>query len=238
MGALLPSSKKMGKYESHLLRILTTYFEDKGFEVFSHVQLNIAWGNIISDVDLVAMREDQLIGVEVKSRKDKFKHAFEQIDRIRDFFDILYIASDKPKRFLEKNWQDDTVGLLQLKDGIVWEIEDGKLLSDKPQHSTLLMLRKVCLSRLAQAINCNCTGNKNPLAYDILQKIEGQHLKLILKSIVICDRTCETNCPIWNIEKRLITPLRNIERIVGTYNEPQLTPPLILAKTKEKKKSK
>lgn len=223
----------MGRYERQLLGILTSYFESKGFRVYPHVQLNIAWGNIISDVDLVAMRDDMLIGVEVKSRRDKFKHAFQQIDNIRDFFDRVYIASDKPKRFLEKNWQDKRVGLLFIENGKVTERE-GEQLVGKLDHSTLVMLRKICLSRLANAIKGNGAGNKSELASDILTVMRGEHLKLILKSIVTCERTCETVCPIWNFESTLITPLRNIQIVLERYDTPEEIPsPLILAEMSE-----
>lgn len=236
---MLPSVKKIGKYERKLFRVLTSYFESRGFEVSPHIQLNIAWGSIISDVDLVATRDDTFIAIEVKSRRDKFKHAFQQIYRICDFFDRVYIASDKSKRFLEKNWQDKTVGLLRLEGELVTERKDGELLLDDPKHSTLLMLRKICLSRLAQIINGNSRGNKSEIAQDVLRAMDGKHLKSIVRSIVVCNRTCEESCPIWNFGKTLITPLRNIQQIVENYNIPQKTsPPLILAKMLEEENNK
>lgn len=230
---MIPSAKKLGRYERQLLGILISYFESKGFRVYPHVQLNISWGNIISDVDLVAMREDMLVGVEVKSRRDKFQHAFQQIDNIRDFFDRVYIASDNPLQFLEKNWEDRRVGLFFIKDGKVSERE-GELLLAKPRHSALLTLRKICLSRLAKAIKGKGTGNKSKLADDISMEMSEEHLKLILKSIVTCERTCETICPIWDFESRLITPLRNIQMVLERYDTPKKTPsPLILAEMPE-----
>jgi len=217
---LLPSSKKIGRYEGQLLGILTSYFESMGYKVYPHVQLNIAWGNIISDVDLVAMRDDILVGVEVKSRRDNFKHAFQQIDNIRDFFDRVYIASDKPKQFLEKKCQDKRVGLLFINNGKVAE-RRGKLLLTKPSHSALVMLRKICLSRLAMAIKGVNSGNKSKLAFDILTGMRSEHLRLILKSIVTCEKTCETVCPIWAFDIRLITPLRNIQKVLKKYDMPK-----------------
>lgn len=235
---MIPSSKKMGAYERQLLGILTSYFESRGFKVYPHVQLNIAWGSIISDVDLVAMRDDTLVGVEVKSRRDKFKHAFQQVERIRDFFDRVYIASDKPKQFLEKNWQDKTIGLLFIENGKVAEREGEKLLT-KPNHSALVMLRKICLLRLAKAIKGVSSGSKSKLAFDILMETRGEHLRSILKSIVICERTCETVCPIWDFESRLITPLRNIQMVLEKYDMPKDAPsPLILAEKLEEENNR
>lgn len=230
---MIPSSKKMGRYERQLLRLLTSYFESEGFKVYPHVQLNISWASIISDVDLVAMRDDMLVGVEVKSRRDKFQYAFKQLDKIRDFFDRVYIASDKPKEFLEKNCRDKKIGFLFIKNGKVTERE-GELLSTKPRHSTLVMLRKICLLRLAKAVKGNSSGRKSKLAFDILVGMRSKQLKSILKSIVTCERTCETVCPIWNFESRLITPLRNIQIVLERYSTAKDIPsPLIPAEMLE-----
>lgn len=229
---MIPSRKKLGKYEHKLLRILISYFENKGFRVFSHVQLNISWGSIISDVDLVAIRNNALIGVEVKSKRDKFRPAFKQTDRIRDFFDRLYIASDKPEEFLEKNWQDWRIGLLLIKDGQVIE-RKGKLLSKPPSHSSLVMLRKICLQRLSEIIHGYSNRSKSELASNILHGMRDDHLRLILKSIVTCGRTCETVCPIWGFERTLIAPLRNVQRVFEEYVAPKHNSPLIPAETDE-----
>jgi len=223
----------MGEYERQLLGILTSYFESKGFKPYPHVQLNISWGNIISDVDLVAMKDGALVGVEVKSRRDKFKNAFQQVDKIRAFFDRVYIASDKPKQFLEKNWQDEKIGLLFIKNGEVTE-KEGELLLTKPRHSALVMLRKICLLRLAKAIKVDSRGSKSKLAFSILVNVKGEHLRLILKSIVTCERTCETFCPIWDFESKIITPLQNIQKVFERYDTPKDIPsPLIPAEMSE-----
>jgi len=229
---LIPSRKKLGKYEHKLLRILIPYFENKGFRVFPHVQLNISWGSIISDVDLVAMRNNALIGVEIKSKRDKFRPAFKQTDRICDFFDRLYIASDKREEFLEKNWQDWRIGLLLIKDGQVIE-RKSNLLSKTPRHSTLVRLRKICLQRLSEAIHGSSNGSKSELASNILCRMRDNHLRLILKSIVTCVRTCETICPIWDFERTLIAPLRNIQKVFEEYVAPKHISPLIPAETDE-----
>jgi len=122
---------------------------------------------------------------------------------------------------------------LLIKDGEVSERE-GELLEAKPRHSALLMLRKICLSRLAKSIKGNGTGNKSKLADDISTGMKGEHLKLILKSIVTCERTCETVCPIWDFESRLFTPLRNIQIVLERYGTPkEISSPLILAEMSE-----
>jgi len=223
----------MGRYERQLLEVLTLYFRSKGFKVYPHVQLNISWGNIISDVDLIAMRDEMLIGVEVKSKKDKFKRAFQQVNKIRDFFDRVYIASDKSKEFLEKNWQDNKIGLLSIENEEVTERE-GEMLLTKPSHSTLEMLRKICLLRLAKIASCGNNGSKSRLAFSISGSMRSEYLRSILKRIVTCERTCETICPLWEFESRLISPLQNIHRVLKKFGTPKDIPlPLIPAEMAE-----
>jgi len=230
---LIPSSKKMGKHERLLLDLLASYFEEKGFEAYPHVQLNISWGNIISDVDLVVMSGNTFLGVEVKSKNDNLKTAFKQIDRISDFFDGVYIASDKPNHTLEKYWRDDKIGLLLIENGKITE-KECELLLTKPRYSALIMLRKTCLLRLAKVVNVNSNRSKSKLAFDILMGVKGEQLRSILKSIVTCERKCQTECPIWGFDKRLITPLRNIEQLLAKYGRPKQNPtPLIPAESEE-----
>jgi hypothetical protein len=118
-----------------------------GFKVFSHVQLNLSWGNIISDIDLIAIGEDVILGVEVKSNKDNLQKASKQIDRMMDLFDGIYIASDKLGFLESKKISDPRVGLLLVGKEITVK-KDCYQLIDKPRNSTLLRLRKLCLQRL------------------------------------------------------------------------------------------
>jgi hypothetical protein len=213
---LIPSSKRIGKYENDLVNLLNQYFEERGYRTYPHVQLNIAWGNIISDIDLIVESGDMLFGIEVKSRRDDFRRIFRQIDRMSDFFDGIYVASDKSEWSLEKKLESDGVGLLIISNGQIIE-KKCEQIHTKPRHSAMMRLRKICLSRLATAVNGTKALNKKKLASHILAEMTGEHLRLILKSIVTCTKECETNCPIWNFEKELISPLRNVESILRKY---------------------
>lgn len=82
---------------------------------------------------------------------------------------------------------------------------------------------------LAKAIKGTNTGNKSELADDISMGMRGEHLKLILKSIVTCKRTCETVCLIWDFESRLITPLRNIQMVLERYDTSKEIPSPLVA---------
>ena len=236
---MIPSSKKTGKYEQHLFNHLKAYFEDRGFKVFSHVQLNLSWGNIISDIDIIAMSEKMLLGVEVKSSKDNLKNAIQQIDRMTDFFDGVYIASDKPQYLLEEKFADRRIGLLFIDKGVQIE-KECEFLDGNPRHTTLMRLRKVCLQRLAKAVTGTCSGNKDDLASNILRGAENEHLRLILKSVVTCDRTCETGCPIYNFEREILIPLRRIQIILKKNQlfESKKSVPLLLAEEEKEDEPK
>jgi Holliday junction resolvase len=235
---LIPSSKKTGKYERQLFDVLMAYFEKMGFKVFSHVQLNLSWGNIISDIDVVAMSEKILIGVEVKSSRDNLKNVTKQIDKMMDFFDGIYVASDKPRHLLEENFHDRRVGLLFI-DNDVRIKKECQLLKDRPRKTALTRLRKTCLERLAEAVTGNSYGKKGDLASNILLALEDEHLRLILKSIVTCNRMCDTSCPIQDFEREIIVPLRKIRALLKMSQLSESRPlPLLLAEEGNEDKQK
>jgi hypothetical protein len=68
------------------------------------------------------------------------------------------------------------------------------------------------------------SASKEDMAIIVGSRITGEHLRLILKQIIICDQTCGTQCPIYSIEKNLIKPLRNVdnlwERSARVSNQP------------------
>ena len=230
---LIPSSKKMGIYEKELLSALKLYFEHRGFKVHSHVQLNISWGNIISDVDLVLESEGQLFGIEVKSKRDNLKNLVTQIDRMFDFFDGVYVATDNPKWMSRKELADERIGIL-IVNGLQIAEKTCQFSVSKPRPSTMIQLRKICLSRLSGMVNGKTNGDKNALVSFILNGTNAEHLRLILKSIVMCERECKENCPLWIVEKQWMTPLKNVRTIVEKYSTDLKTLPLLPADFKEK----
>ncbi len=231
---MIPSSKRIGKYEEDLLCLLNRYFEDRGYRTYPHVQLNISWGNIISDIDLILETGDTLFGIEVKSKKDDFRNVFRQIDRMSDFFDGIYVASDKSEWGLEKKLEDQGIGMLAISNGQIKETR-CQIIRTKPRHSALMLLRKICLSRLSLSVNSKKAPDKRQLASDIAAVMDGEHLRLVLKSIVTCPRKCETSCPIWDFERRILLPLRNMQSIFRKYETRDRRPiPLVPADLNEK----
>lgn len=216
-GDLIPSSKKIGKFELALLKVLIPRFKAMGFQVYPHVQLNISWGNIISDVDLVVRSTDKLLGIEVKSSRDSLKNVLKQLDRMLDFFDGIYVATDRPKEGIEKRLPDQRIGLLTISNGIVAERTCG-FLYDKPRESSMMRLRKICLSRLSVTLNGKNSPSKIRLVSQIHENMDGENLRFVLKSIVTCERKCDTDCPIWTLEKQLLSPLRKVQSLLNRFD--------------------
>lgn len=224
----------MGPYEKDLLKTLKMHFEDRGFKVHDHVQLNVSWANIISDVDIVLESENHLFGIEVKSKRDNLKRLAYQIDKMSDFFDGVYVATDNPKWMSRKELVDQRVGILIIN-GLQIAERACQFAIPKPRTSTLMQLRKICLSRLSGIVNGRATGDKEMLVSLILKNISSEHLHLILKSIVMCEKNCKESCPLWIAEKQWITPLKNVLTIVEKYKTNLKTLPLLTAEFKEEK---
>jgi len=205
-----------------------------GFKTYPHVQLNVSWGNIISDIDLIVESEGKLFGIEIKSRKDNLRSLLQQIDRMSDFFDGIYVATDKPTWKSRKELSDERIGLLIIENGQISE-KPCQFLSKKPRSSAMMLLRKICLSRISITLNGKSTSDKLGLVSEILNNMSNEQLRLALKSIVTCERKCKTDCPLWVIEKHWIMPLRNVQSFLEKYHIQEGSPvPLVPAEFKEK----
>lgn len=214
---MIPSSKKVGPFELVLLNVLIQHFELMGFQVYPHVQLNISWGNIISDVDLVVRSTDKLLGIEVKSSRDSLKNVLTQLDRMADFFDGIYLATDRQEETIKRKLLDQRIGLLTIHNGKIVE-RTCEFLHHKPRESSMMKLRKICLSRLSVALNGKNAPSKIRLVSQIQDSIDSENLRFVLKSIVTCERKCDTDCPIWVLEKQLISPLGRVQSLLKRYD--------------------
>lgn len=214
---MISSSKRLGAYEKELLNTLKLFFEHKGFKVYTHVQLNISWGNIISDVDLVIETENQLFGIEVKSKKDNLKKLVSQTNRMFDYFDGVYVATDNPKWMSRMELSDERIGILIINGSQIAE-KACRLSTLNPNPSMMYHLRKICLMRLSAMVNGKTTGDKKELITSISKNSRPEHLRKTLKTIIICNRECKENCPLWIIERQWIKPVKNVETIIKKYS--------------------
>jgi len=165
-----------------------------GYQAVPHARFNIAWGNILSDVDLLVLKNDEIIAVEVKSSKDNLKRARKQIENIKDYVDYAYVATNYiPRKFSLRN-----AGLIYVNGNVVI-LKSPKLLSDNPRLYSLDSLPKKCLCRWAKTQNQSYSKkSKLDLASQIMNTGE---LKSKLKEIVTCGLGCDCGCPIWSFEK-------------------------------------
>jgi len=191
---ILKSSKHEGRHESVIIKKLVVFFENLGYRAIPHARFNIAWGNILSDVDLLLLKNDEIILVEVKSSKDNLKRARRQIENVKDYVDYAYVATDYiPRKFSLRN-----AGLIYVNGNIVI-LKSPKLLSDNPRLFSLYSLPKKCLCRWTKIRNQSYSQkSKSELANQILN---SDALKPKVKEIVTCGLNCDHGCPIWDFEK-------------------------------------
>lgn len=198
---VLKSSKREGRHESVIIKRLVLFFENLGYQTIPHARFNIAWGNILSDVDLLLLKNDEIVAVEVKSSKDNLKRARRQIENIRDYVDYAYVATNYiPRKFSLRN-----AGLIYVN-GHVVILKRPKPLSDSPRLYSLDSLPKKCLCRWAKAENQSYSNkSKADLAVRLLRDSDG--IKSKVKEIVTCGLNCDHGCPIWDFDKNIRTEL-------------------------------
>jgi Holliday junction resolvase len=192
------STKHIGKYEEQIILNLTTYFRLHGFEVVPHSSLNIAWGSIVSDIDLLLLKKHMLVYVEVKSSRDNLMKAKQQIERIMDYVDYAYVATDKKVR----NWEIPNVGLINVQKEKVTIVRKAKKFSKKPSFYSIVALKKKCIARFFGNDNRYfMLVNKYELAQRVYAEKGRKCTREHLKEIVTCGEFCDIGCPILHVEK-------------------------------------
>lgn len=194
---LLKSSKKEGRHETIIINKLIPYFENLGYEAVPHARFNIAWGNIISDVDLLLIKKDKLILVEVKSSKDDIRRAKKQISNVEDYVDYIYIATD----YYPRKFPFDKAGLLVVN-GKIEVLKEPEQLTRLPKIVSVEGLHKKCLKRMCEMKGRNYADRhtKNYLAHELV-KTHNTKFRQELQEVLTCGQQCDTSCPIWKFEK-------------------------------------
>jgi len=199
---ILKSSKRIGKYESPIIKKLEQFFESQGFQTIPHARLNISWGNIISDIDLLLIKENKVGIVEVKSSHDNLKRAKKQISNVKDYIDFAYIATDfKPRKL-----PTSLAGWVFVEDKVT-VMKYPQTIDNEPSHYSIDSLPKKCLERYLEQKNISPKGmSKYEITNNILS-ISNENLKYEIKSMATCGQECDTNCPILDFNKLLIPKL-------------------------------
>jgi len=190
------STKHAGRYEEIIINILINYFKLNGYDVVPHSSLNIAWGSIISDIDILMIKNFQLICIEVKSNRDKIAKAKGQIERIKDYIDFAYVASDKPI----DNFELPDVGIIQIQGDEVTILRMATKFTNKPDLFSLASLKKKCIENIfGDNKHLNKSSNKYELALNVY--LNDKCSRECLKEIVTCGGSCGISCPILHIAK-------------------------------------
>lgn len=190
---MLTSPKKVGVHETLIIEQLTRYFGEKGYKMVSHVQLNISYGSILSELDMLLEKNGLLTYVEVKSHKDKLNHAFEQINRVKDYVDYSYVATNRRLG----DWAYSTIGLIVVQEEKVGIVKHAKRLTNIPRYSALFSLRKKCLRQfLKNGQICKDRLSKHELARYVFFQRRNEVSRECLKEIVTCGKQSCLACPI------------------------------------------
>ena len=192
------STKRLGRHEAKIIESLTQYFRIRGYEAIPHVRLNIAWGNILSEMDVLLLKSGVLTYVEVKSHRDRLSKALRQIDRLKDYVDYACVATNR----LVTNWSIPDVGLISVNDDVVTLVRKPRQFRNAPSFSSVISLKKKCLARfLGNGHACRTYVNKYDLARYVYIVRKRECTRECLKEIVTCGNTCDTTCPIASFVK-------------------------------------
>ncbi len=200
--SILKSSKRIGKYEAPIIKKLEPFFQNQGFQVVPHARFNISWGNIISDIDLLLIKENKVGIVEVKSSHDNLKRAKKQISNIKDYVDFAYIATDfKPRKL-----PTPIAGWIFVKDEVTI-MKHPRTINNEPSHFSVDSLPKKCLKRYLDQKNISSKGMSKYEITNNIMSFPTKNLKEEVKSMATCGQECDTSCPISEFEKFLIPTL-------------------------------
>jgi Holliday junction resolvase len=184
-----------GAYEKPLIYSLQDHFRTRGFFTHRHAQLNIAWSNIISDIDLLAFNKKEVIAIEVKSKKDIFTRAFKQLEKIAPFVDKAYVATDDEVKANTFRKTNSNFGILYIDltyNNIITK-KGARLYKQIPSIEALCYLQKCCLQELACEFKVAPFQSKQYIALDIIQRANSVELKHKLKDIVVYKKILHTH---------------------------------------------
>lgn len=181
LATLSHSPKKEGRFEKDIIPKVASFFRLKNYETKEHISLNLAWGKVISEIDLVAANQNEVIIVEVKSKRDKISRARKQLDNVRIFSDYCFIASDT---IVNQNQLASDTGILFLNKDEIISIRQPKKINDSVTKDFLLKLKKTDLDLLCKTLAVKKFQEKSTIADFLVNTIEPRILKKHVRSIV------------------------------------------------------
>ncbi|MDG6949490.1 MAG: hypothetical protein JRM77_06570 [Nitrososphaerota archaeon] len=181
---ILPSKKRLGVHEKRLIDSLAAWFLKLGYDVIPHARLNLAWGPVLSDIDLLAIKRGTVTVIEVKSENDNLSRAAHQLDKIIDFVDYAFVATER----MPRQWDHGKFGLIRIRDGEIEVIRFAQRLARRPTLDSILALPKSSLLRTA-GIRETDRVLKDEVARTIFSTMRTKELRAYLKEEALCGNT-------------------------------------------------
>lgn len=215
------STKREGIREARIIRRLVPFFEAAGYDAVPHARFNIAWGSILSDIDLLLIgrpggaagrgARQELVAVEVKSSRDDLRRAAAQVGRLLDYADRAYVATDyAPRRFAVRGAGLIVVGRGGNVGGRVDVVRAAPRTAGRRGRGGIggaaaaAALPRKCLLRMAEARGMQGAGRhaKARLAQRVAGGRDAEVLGGELAEVATCGggSACDAACPVWGFE--------------------------------------
>lgn len=222
------SAKREGRHEARIIGRLVPFFEAAGYDAVPHARFNIAWGSILSDVDLLLVgrapasagaARQAVAAVEVKSSRDDLRRAPAQVRRLLDYADYAYVATDyAPRRFAVRG-----AGLIVVRGGRVDVVRSapraggGLGRRGGGRYAAAAALPKKCLLRMAEARGSAAgagRATKAALAHRVTDGRDEAAVGDELVRVATCGGggACEAACPVWEFEGAPLVRSRPLAR--------------------------
>lgn len=212
------SAKREGRHEARIIGRLVPFFEAAGYDAVPHARFNIAWGSILSDVDLLLVGRapagaaaggggrQAVAAVEVKSSRDDLRRAQSQVRRLLEYADYAYVATDyTPRRFDVRG-----AGLIVVRGGRVHVVRSAPPAGGGRRGRgwgarAAAALPKKCLLRMAEARGAPAGAGRATKAELARRVTAGRAAAAVggeLARVATCGGggACEAACPVWEFE--------------------------------------
>ena len=213
-GLVPRSAKREGRHEARIIERLVPFFEAAGYDAVPHARFNIAWGSILSDIDLLLVGRggsggaprQAVAAVEVKSSRDDLRRAPAQVERLLDYADYAYVATDYvPRRFAVRG-----AGLIVVRGGRVDVVRSAPRAARRGERraaAAAAALPRKCLLRMAEARGMPASqagrAPKAQLARCVTAGRDATAVGDELAQVATCGGgcACESTCPVWGFER-------------------------------------
>jgi zona occludens toxin (predicted ATPase) len=187
LSSLNSSPKKNGKFEEVIIDRIFKHYLNKGYNIKKHASFNIAWGSVVSEIDLILIDDEKVTIFEVKSKQDKLKKAHKQIEKFRKYADYIYVASDT---LIDTNSFDESIGIMYVGKNVD-VLRDPIKISYNITAYDLKKLKKVCLGKMVEAFYDKKNITKNQMVLLIKEKYNQETINKLFRKVAFCDGSCK-----------------------------------------------